>query len=88
MDGEGINEFKGKTIDTIMPIYIKTFLGPLRKEGFTNIYFLVISCSFDTGFMTALRNIKMETQVPTVFLTSRLLFNYYHAKLKHNVLLT
>ena len=28
--------------------YIKTFSEPLRKSGFTNIYFLIVSSNFDS----------------------------------------
>jgi len=61
--------------------YIKTFSGPLRKIGFTNIYFLVVSSRFDSVSTIAIKNIKVETQVTTTLLSSRLLLKILSTKI-------
>lgn len=62
--------------------YIKTFSEPLRKQGFTNIYFLVVSSAFDNVSLTAIKNIKVETQVTTTLLTSRQLLKILASKIQ------
>ena len=62
--------------------YIKTFSHSLRKSGFTNIYFLIVSSDFDLISVPAIKNIRVETQVTTTFLTSRLLLKILSAKIQ------
>lgn len=62
--------------------YIKAFSEPLRKSGFTNIYFLIVSSSFDSLSTTAIKNIRVETQVTTTLLTSRLLLKILSGKIQ------
>ncbi len=63
--------------------YIKTFSEPLRKNGFTKVYFVIISSGFDTISATSIKNIKLETQVPTSLLTSKRLLKILAAKIKN-----
>ena len=63
--------------------YIKTFSEPLKKSGFTNIYFLIVSSGFDSVAPTAIKNIKVETQVTTTLLTSRLLLKILSNKVQN-----
>ena len=62
--------------------YIKTFSEPLRKAGFKNIYFLVVSSGFESASTIAIKNIKVETQVTTTLLTSRLLLKLLSNKIQ------
>ncbi|MFM7024197.1 MAG: restriction endonuclease FokI C-terminal domain-containing protein [Flavobacteriales bacterium] len=76
------DNYKIGTEDRKFIEYIKTFSEPLRKSGFTNIYFLVVSSGFDTVSLTAIKNIKVETQVTTTLLTSRLLLKLLSNKIQ------
>lgn len=62
--------------------YIKTFSEPLRKSGFTNIYFLIVSSSFNSVAPISIKNIRVETQVTTTLLTSRLLLKLLSNKIQ------
>ncbi len=76
------DNYKIGTEDRKFIEYIKTFSDPLRKQGFTNIYFLVVSSSFDSVALKAIKNIKVETQVSITFLTSRLLLKILSRKIQ------
>jgi hypothetical protein len=76
------DKYKIGTEDRKFIEYIKTFSDPLRKSGFKNIYFLIVSSSFDIVSTTAIKNIKVETQVTTTFLTSRLLLKLLSSKIR------
>lgn len=76
------DSYKIGTEDRKFIEYIKTYSEPLRKSGFTNIYFLIVSSSFDAVSTIAIRNIKVETQVSTTCLTSRLLLKILSHKIK------
>ena len=62
--------------------YIKTFSEPLRKSGFTNIYFLIVSSNFDSISQVWIKNIKVETQVTATFITSRNLLKLLSKKIQ------
>lgn len=62
--------------------YIQTFSEPLRKQGFTNIYFLVVSSRFDNVSLKAIMNVKVETQVTITFLTSIQLLRILASKIR------
>lgn len=76
------DSYKIGTEDRKFIEYIKTFSEPLRKQGFTNIYFLVVSSSFDSVSLTAIKNIKVETQVTTTLLTSKQLLKILSSKIQ------
>jgi Restriction endonuclease FokI, C terminal len=76
------DNYKIGTDDRKFIEYIKTFSEPLRKSGFTNIYFLIVSSSFDSVSTTAIKNIRVETQVTTTLLTSRLLLKILSRKIQ------
>lgn len=76
------DDYKIGTEDRKFIEYIKTFSEPLRKSGFVNIYFLIVSSSFDSVSVTAIKNIKVETQVTTTLLTSRLLLKILSSKIQ------
>ncbi|MEP6646295.1 MAG: restriction endonuclease FokI C-terminal domain-containing protein [Saprospiraceae bacterium] len=76
------DNYKIGTEDRKFIEYIKTFSEPLRKQGFTNIYFLVVSSRFDTVSLTAIKNIKVATQVTTTLLTSRQLLKILSTKIQ------
>lgn len=75
------DKYKIGTEDRKFIEYIKTFSEPLRKQGFANIYFLVVSSRFDSAYQTAIKNIKVETQVTTTLLTSRQLLKILASKI-------
>jgi hypothetical protein len=74
--------YKVGTEDRKFIEYIKTFREPLRKSGFTNIYFLVVSSGFESVSAKSIKNIKVETQVSTTLLTSRLLLRLLSNKIR------
>ena len=76
------DNYKIGTEDRKFIEYIKTFFEPLRKSGFTNIYFLIVSSSFDSVSTTAIKNIRVETQVTTTLLTARLLLKILSSKIQ------
>lgn len=76
------DNYKIGTEDRKFIEYIKTFSEPLRKAGFSNIYFLIVSSSFDTISPTSIKNIRVETQVTTTLLTSRLLLKLLSNKIQ------
>jgi hypothetical protein len=76
------DNYKIGTEDRKFIEYIKTFSEPLRKQGFTNIYFLVVSSGFDNVSLTAIKNIKVETQVTTTLLTSKQLLKILASKIQ------
>jgi hypothetical protein len=76
------DNYKIGTEDRKFIEYIKTYSEPLRKSGFTNIYFLIVSSHFDTLSSIAIKNIRVETQVTTTLLTSRLLLKILSDKIK------
>lgn len=76
------DNYKIGTEDRKFIEYIKTFSEPLRKSGFTNIYFLIVSSSFDSVSATAIKNIRVETQVTTTLLTSKLLLKLLSNKIQ------
>jgi hypothetical protein len=76
------DNYKIGTDDRKFIEYIKTFSEPLRKSGFPNIYFLVVSSRFDSLSTTAIKNIRVETQVTTILLTSRLLLKILSKKIQ------
>lgn len=76
------DNYKIGTEDRKFIEYIKTFSEPLRKSGFTNIYFLIVSSSFDSVSATAIKNIRIETQVTTTLLTSKLLLKLLSNKIQ------
>jgi hypothetical protein len=61
--------------------YINKFCEPLKKSGFKNIYLLIVSSGFDSVSATAIKNIKLETQVVTTLLTSKLLLKILSSKI-------
>lgn len=77
------DNYKIGTEDRKFIEYIKTFSDPLRKLGFTNIYFLVVSSGFESSSTTAIKNIKVATQVTTTLLTSRLLLKILSTKIQN-----
>jgi|GEM_PF-2423719 len=76
------DKYKMGTEDRKFIEYIKTFSEPLRKSGFTKIYFLIVSSSFDSISATAIKNISVETQVATILLSSRLLLKLLSHKIQ------
>lgn len=74
--------YKIGTDDRTFIEYINKFSEPLKKSGFRNIYLLIVSSNFDTISATAIRNIKLETQVSTTLLTSRLLLKLLSNKIQ------
>ncbi len=76
------DSYKIGTEDRKFIEYIKTFSEPLRKGGFTNIYFLIVSSSFNSVSANAIKNIQVETQVTTTLLTSRLLLKLLSNKIQ------
>jgi Restriction endonuclease FokI, C terminal len=76
------DNYKMGTEDRKFIEYIKTFSEPLKRQGFSNIYFLVISRGFDPVSPTAIKNIRLETQVPTTLLTSRQLLKLLSRKIQ------
>lgn len=77
------DHYKIGTEDRKFIEYIQSFSEPLRKNGFTNVYFLVVSSSFGSTTSTAFKNIKVGTQVTTTFLTSRLLLKILANKVRN-----
>lgn len=76
------DNYKIGTEDRKFIEYIKTFSEPLLKGGFTNIYFLIVSSGFDSVSATAIKNIKLETQVATTLLTSTQLLKLLSSKIQ------
>ena len=76
------DSYKIGTEDRKFIEYIKTFSEPLKKQGFVNIYFLVVSSRFDSVSLTAIKNIKVETQVSITLLTSKLLLKILSSKIQ------
>jgi hypothetical protein len=76
------DSYKIGTDDRKFIEYIKTFSEPLRKHGFTNIYFLIVSSRFGSLSTEAIKNIRLETQVTTTLLTSRLLLKILSCKIE------
>lgn len=76
------DNYKIGTEDRKFIEYIKTFSEPLRKSGFTNIYFLIVSSGFDSVSTRAIKNIRVETQVTTTLLTSKLLLKILSSKIQ------
>lgn len=74
--------YKIGTDDRTFIEYINKFSEPLKKSGFKNIYLLIVSSDFDSVSATAIKNIKLETQVSTTFLTSRLLLKLLSSKIQ------
>lgn len=74
--------YKMGTEDRKFIEYIKNFSDPLRKQGFVNIYFLIVSSSFDAPSPKTISNIKVETQVPTTLLTSLQLLKILSKKIQ------
>lgn len=74
--------YKFGTEDRKFIEYIKTFSEPLRKSGYSKIYFLIVSSRFDNISEVAIKNIKLETHVTTSLLTSRLLLKLLSNKVK------
>lgn len=62
--------------------YIKTFSESLIKSGFSKRYFLIVSSNFDSLPEKSIQNIKLETQVPISFITSKLLLKLLANKIK------
>jgi len=62
--------------------YIKTFSDSLIKSGFSKRYFLIVSSRFETLSLKSIQNIKLETQVPITFITSKLLLKLLANKIK------
>ncbi len=77
------DSYKIGTEDRKFIEYIKTFSEPLRKGGFSNIYFLIVSSRFDTVSGTAIKNIRVETQVTTTLLTSKQLLRLISNKIQN-----
>lgn len=77
------DNYKLGTEDRKFIEYIKTFSEPLRKSGFSNIYFLIVSSEFSNTSQAALKNIKIETQVSTTLLTSKLLLKLLSNKIQN-----
>ncbi|MGD0581487.1 MAG: restriction endonuclease FokI C-terminal domain-containing protein [Bacteroidales bacterium] len=75
------DNYKIGTEDRKFIEYIKTFSEPLKKSGFPRIYFLIVSSGFDSVSTTAINKIKVETQVTTTLLTSRLLLKILSSKI-------
>jgi Restriction endonuclease FokI, C terminal len=63
--------------------YIKTHSESLKKDGFPNIYFLVVSSAFDGVSTTSIKNIKIETQVTTTLLPAWLLLKLLSIKIQN-----
>ncbi|WP_257670799.1 hypothetical protein [Parapedobacter tibetensis] len=74
--------YKIGTDDRTFIEYINKFSEPLKKSGFKNIYLLIVSSGFDLVSATAIKNIKIETQVSTTLLTSKLLLKLLSNKIK------
>lgn len=74
--------YKIGTDDRTFIEYINKFSEPLKKNGFKNIYLLIVSSDFDSVSATAIKNIKLETQVSTTLLQSRLLLKLLSNKIK------
>ena len=77
-----IDNYKIGTEDRKFIEYIKTFSDPLKKSGFKNIYLLIVSSRFDSVSATSIKNIKLETQVATTLLTSKLLLKILASKIR------
>lgn len=76
------DNYKIGTDDRTFIEYINKFSEPLRKSGFKNIYLLIVSSGFDTVSATAIKNIKLETQVVTTLLTAKLLLKILSNKIR------
>lgn len=74
--------YKFGTEDRKFIEYIKTFSEPLRRNGYSKIYFLIVSSKFGSISETSIKNIKLETQVTTSLLSSRLLLKLLANKIK------
>jgi hypothetical protein len=74
--------YKIGTDDRTFIEYINKHSEPLKKRGFKNIYLLIVSSGFDLVSATPIKNIKIETQVSTTFLTSKLLLKLLSNKIK------
>lgn len=77
------DNYKIGTEDRKFIEYIKKFSDPLKKQGFTNIYFLVVSSGFESRSITAIKNIRVETQVSTIFLNTGLLLKILSNKIQN-----
>ncbi|TCC96793.1 hypothetical protein [Pedobacter psychroterrae] len=75
--------YKIGTDDRTFIEYINKFYEPLKKSGFKNIYLLIVSSGFDLVTASAIKNIKIDTQVSTTFLTSKLLLKLLSNKIKN-----
>jgi len=62
--------------------YINKYSEPLRKEGYLNKYFLIVSSQFDPISAVSLKNIKIETGVTTTLLMARLLLKIVALKIQ------
>lgn len=76
------DNYKIGTEDRTFIEYINKFSEPLKKSGFKNIYLLIVSSGFDSVSATAIKNIKIETQVVTTLLTSKLLLKILSSKIR------
>jgi len=76
------DSYKLGTEDRKFIEYIKTFSEPLRKSGYSRIYFLIVSSRFEGISELAIKNIKLETQVTTSLLSSKLLLKLLSSKIK------
>lgn len=76
------DNYKIGTEDRKFIEYIKTFSEPLLKSGLTKIYFLIVSSRFDSISTNSIRNIKIETDVTTTLITSRLLLKILSTKIQ------
>lgn len=76
------DNYKIGTDDRTFIEYINKFSEPLKKSGFKNIYLLIVSSGFDSVSATAIKNIKIETQVVTTLLTSKLLLKILSSKIR------
>jgi hypothetical protein len=74
--------YKIGTDDRTFIEYINKFSEPLKKIGLKNIYLLIVSSGFDSVSATSIKNIKLETQVTTTLLTSKLLLKILSSKIR------
>lgn len=74
--------YKFGTEDRKFIEYIKSHAEPLRKNGFSKIYFLIVSSKFDTVSQISINKIKFETQVSTVLISSKLLLKILSKKIE------
>jgi hypothetical protein len=76
------DSYQLKTEDRKFIEYIKSHAEPLRKNGYSKIYFLIVSNKFDSVSQISTNKIKLETQVSTTLITSKSLLKILSKKIE------